>query len=465
MLASPLFPVGIARRADPSVGLHLDWTVLGAGMFAVAAVVMGIAWIATARATDAATRAAGVERHRKPAIADLAASAGFRPTMTNGLRMALQPGRGEGAVPLRSAFFGLVFGVAGLVAVLVFSASLRHVVDTPRLYGQTWDFELVDDASEASTVCPHTDFGLQRVPGVGAVTSICAQTTTINGRTTNLWGLTSLRGDIGPAVVAGRAPVGADEIALGATTMAALHAHIGATVTVRGPHASPKYHVVGQIALSDLSDSDPQPLADGATLAEAGFNRVLDTSNVTRYLVGRFSAGADRTRVEKQINALPFSTSDTVVFATQPTYHPVVPAEITRLRDIEWFPATGAVFLAALALIAVGHTLVTAVRRRRRDLALLKTLGFDRAQIRATVAWQATTLAVVGLVLGLPGGVLLGTIAWRTVAHQVGVTATAVVPWTLVFAIPVVLALVIGVGLIPGISAARIRPAVALAAE
>jgi ABC-type lipoprotein release transport system permease subunit len=28
---------------------------------------------------------------------------------------------------------------------------------------------------------------------------------------------------------------------------------------------------------------------------------------------------------------------------------------------------------------------VTAVRRRRRDLALLKTLGFDRAQVRATI--------------------------------------------------------------------------------
>ena len=58
-----------------------------------------------------------------------------------------------------------------------------------------------------------------------------------------------------------------------------------------------------------------------------------------------------------------------------------VPPEVDRLRQINWFPITIAALLAGLALIAVGHALVTGVRRRRRDLALLKTLGFTRWEI------------------------------------------------------------------------------------
>jgi hypothetical protein len=52
----------------------------------------------------------------------------------------------------------------------------------------------------------------------------------------------------------------------------------------------------------------------------------------------------------------------------------------------------------------MAHTLITSVQRRRRDLAVLKTLGFVRGQVAATIAWQATTFAVVALCLGLPFG-------------------------------------------------------------
>ena len=35
---------------------------------------------------------------------------------------------------------------------------------------------------------------------------------------------------------------------------------------------------------------------------------------------------------------------------------------------------------------------------------MLKTLGFSRRQLVATVAWQATTVACVGVVIGVPLG-------------------------------------------------------------
>ena len=47
---------------------------------------------------------------------------------------------------------------------------------------------------------------------------------------------------------------------------------------------------------------------------------------------------------------------------------------------------------------ALGLTLVASVRRRRRDFALLKTLGFTRRQLAGAVAWQSSVIVVIGLV-------------------------------------------------------------------
>jgi ABC-type lipoprotein release transport system permease subunit len=106
------------------------------------------------------------------------------------------------------------------------------------------------------------------------------------------------------------------------------------------------------------------------------------------------------------------------------------------------------------------------VRRRRRELALLKTLGFTRRQVHATVAWQATTLAVVGLTLGIPGGLLLGTYVWHRVANNVGVTTTAAVSvLAILLTIPIALALINVLAYLPGRAAAHTRPAVALRSE
>src|SRR5205807_2200725 len=63
--ASPLFPIGVARRAEPSPGVDVDWTVVALGFVAIVAVVLAIAWIATFRNVELATsqHRAGV-RHR-----------------------------------------------------------------------------------------------------------------------------------------------------------------------------------------------------------------------------------------------------------------------------------------------------------------------------------------------------------------------------------------------------------------
>ncbi len=466
--ASPLFPFGIARRADLDPGVHVDWTVFALGIAGIVAFVLLVAFLSAVRATPASSLDRPREARRRGAtIVDVAGGIGLRPPVTNGLRMALQPGNGETAVPVRSAFLGAMFGVTGVIAVLVFAASLNHVVSTPRLYGWTWDFKAPDDSF--TTPCNRSDFGLGAVPGVADVAAVCYQDMQINGRPVVGWGFTQVRGTIDPEVVAGRAPRGPAEVALGAVTLRALDAHIGDVVHGTGPNETHDYRIVGRIVLPQLQDGDVQALADGAAFSGEGLALISSRDSTTRYLLGRFAPGSNHVAVERRINAIPQfePLSDSTAFTTDHgVAGPTLPPEVDRLRKIDWFPLALGALLATLATIAVGHALLTGARRRRRELALLKTLGFDRRQVRATVAWQAMTLATVGLIVGIPVGLVVGSLVWRAVANGLGVTTTPFVPALgFVLTIPAVLAVVNIIGFFPGRTAARTRPAVALATE
>ena len=85
---------------------------------------------------------------------------------------------------------------------------------------------------------------------------------------------------------------------------------------------------------------------------------------------------------------------------------------------IEDLPLALGAFFALLASATVAHALVTTVRRRRHDLAVLRAIGFTRRQTRGAIAWQSTLLAVAGLVVGVPVGIAVGRIAWRWLADD-----------------------------------------------
>jgi ABC-type lipoprotein release transport system permease subunit len=142
------------------------------------------------------------------------------------------------------------------------------------------------------------------------------------------------------------------------------------------------------------------------------------------------------------------------------------PADVIDLRTVQDLPLILAGLVALLGLGTIGHTLVTSVRRRRGDLALLKTLGFVRPQVAATVAWQATSFMVVALLVGLPVGIAGGRWAWHAVASGISSSSPVVVPavWlTLLVPAALVVANLLAAG--PGLVAARVAPAVALRGE
>src|SRR5205085_2881890 len=122
--------------------------------------------------------------------------------------------------------------------------------------------------------------------------------------------------------------------------------------------------------------------------------------------------------------------------------------------------------LAVLAVFTLGHSLVSSVRRRRRDLAVLKTLGFVRSQVSASVAWQATTFAGIAVLFGLPLGLVAGRWAWSTFARGLGVDPTVATP-LLAVALTVPFALIAAnfMAAIPARTAGATRPATALRSE
>ena len=95
---------------------------------------------------------------------------------------------------------------------------------------------------------------------------------------------------------------------------------------------------------------------------------------------------------------------------------PASPSHLEEVRQIRTLPVFLAGFLALLALGAVGHALATAAHRRRHDMAVLRALGMTRIQSRSVVVTQASVLALVGLVVGVPLGLALGRTVWRYVA-------------------------------------------------
>ena len=73
------------------------------------------------------------------------------------------------------------------------------------------------------------------------------------------------------------------------------------------------------------------------------------------------------------------------------------PPELANLHNVRTFPTVLAIFLAVLGAVAIGHALFSSVYRRRRDFAVMQSLGVTRSGVRAMVAAQATVVGVAGL--------------------------------------------------------------------
>ena len=417
VLASGRFPFGLARRAEPDPGFHVDPVGLGVGATVAALVVLAIVAIAGFRVTARSSRPDGPLRTSRPSrTLAAAARAGLRPTATNGMRMALDRRSDEGPVPVQSAVVGVALAVAGTMVALLLLSNVERLAASPPRYGWTWDVAVADTSD--NRLCGADQPDLSSVTALSLVDEVCSQTVDVDGRSVGGLSFTSRRGPgIDPTVLEGRAPLGDREVDLGTATLRALHKRVGDRVTVQRRGKPLRYQVVGRAVLPSLGDA--QPLADGAVFTGEGFAPLFDLNIFTRYFVGRIDHGATRRTLDRQVAAL----SDVGA-----PMGPTLPGEVSRLQQIGWLAPGLVALFALLGLGATAHALVTSSVRRRSEHATLRVLGFTPRQLRSTVAYQATTVAVVGLAIGLPLGTIAGKAGWRLLAGALGVSDTNSLP-------------------------------------
>jgi hypothetical protein len=127
------------RSVYPFTGISFDWTVLGFGVLALSALLSAVGILMAFSA--APHRAVPRLRIRSTMGAQVVAGvarAGVSAPGVVGVRMALEPGEGRSAVPVRSALLGTVLAVALVVTTLTFGNSLQTLVSSPALYGWNW---------------------------------------------------------------------------------------------------------------------------------------------------------------------------------------------------------------------------------------------------------------------------------------------------------------------------------------
>jgi ABC-type transport system, involved in lipoprotein release, permease component len=171
--------------------------------------------------------------------------------------------------------------------------------------------------------------------------------------------------------------------------------------------------------------ANPDPTLNGPSLV---FVRLRGGTSVA---AGRADVQRIADTANQAFAADPDAEGDTV--AVLPVQHP---AEIVNYRSTGATPLLLAAGLAGAAVIALGLTLAASVRRRRRDLALLKTLGFTRRQLGATVAWQSSVAAIVGIVVGVPLGIALGRWLWILFAREIYAVPRPTVPMSVILVGP-----------------------------
>ena len=444
---SPLSPFGAVRAVEPNPGIDVDATVLGIG--AIALLVVLLAGVAAAAGREQRRRGRAELSSGTGVIARLAAHLPVAAAL--GGRAALEPDRGRTGVPSRSTLLACVAAVTVMIGVLTYTTGLRALLDAPDRFGYSFDaffsasagYGFADPDTVAAvmaddpSVAAWSVAGFTQLDGPGGVVPAIA---------------TAGDDGIGPTVLRGRGPERPGEVALGAATARSLGVDVGDEVEFDGEPMA----IVGLAALPAIGafNSEHPSLGTGAWLAlpESSANEDLAPNIVLVDYVDEVTPS-----VLRDISLALTSRVEGEVFGG---YAPLRPAELVDGEETADTTSVLAGVLAVSALVAVAATVSTSVRRRRHDLAVLKTLGVGPRTAAASVHLQATAVVVVALVVGVPLGLAGGRFAWSRFAERTGVVPSSPWPWLTMAIVAVTLIVLVNAGVIgPAIRARRVRPA------
>ncbi|MGH7732748.1 MAG: ABC transporter permease, partial [Gemmatimonadales bacterium] len=468
---SPLSPLGPVGPYYPSPGVAFDWTVLAGGFGVLClGVTVAAAWLAVRYSPS---RIARRQRLAGPRATYLRSDGvlGLPPAAATGVRFAL--GSSSDAVPMRSAIVGAILAGIVLVATVTFGASLSHLASTPRLYGWNWDYALSGGGGGGGGDIPEQQAAtlLAHDPYLAAWSGVYLTIVTVDGQSVPAIG-TDPGAAVQPPLIQGHGLERPKEIVLGPLTLAALHKRVGDTVDVSGGAGHARLRIVGVATMPAFGGSDQLHL-------EMGTGAVVPSSLIPELLRNPFAdplPGPEAYLVRARPGVSPSAARRSLERMTGPlsngynfgvVVQPVLrPAEIVNYLSMGTTPAILGGALGAGAVVALGLTVLASVRRRRRDLAVLKTLGFTRSQLGAVVAWQSNMAVAIGMVVGIPLGIVVGRTLWELFAREISAVPAPLVPWVPVLLIAVgALVLANVVAALPGRIAARTPAALLLRTE
>lgn len=431
---SPLFPVGPVRPLLAGPGVSFDWTVLGAGAAALVVLLVSASLLAAYRgAPQRAARHVVIAQFAD--VGRLVSVAGMPPTAVTGVRAALGSGLGRDTSGIRSALAGAVLAVVVVTSALTFGSSLRFLVSRPPLYGWNWDYALLSGfAGQEDLPAAQTASLLDHDPLVARWSGVNFTGVAVDGQRVPALA-TAADQAVAPPVLSGHGLQAADQIVLGPATLAALHKHVGDVVRVTtGVKVPVTLRIVGTATLPTIGGKSALEMGTGAVMDSSLFGATALNPQensiggpeavliVVRPGVGAAAAEQSLRAISNEINARDSEQPAGGVVSV------LRPAEIVDYGSVGSTPILLATVLAAGAVAALGLILLDSVRRRRRELAVLKTIGFTPRQLALSVAWQSSVSALVGVVAGVPLGVALGRWLWTLFARGISAVPHPDVP-------------------------------------
>jgi hypothetical protein len=466
---SPLSPVGPVRYIYPDRGISLDWLVLGLGAVLMVVGLAGVSILLAVRySPDRIARRLGDVSERPALAIRAAAAAGLPAPAMAGLRFALAPGHGRSSAPVRSATLGTLLAVVIVVSTLTFGSSLQTLVAHPSLYGWNWTYALQPVSDPVGATPTQFEALLHDDSDVATWTPVQFFTFELDGQAVPFM-FEPPAASIAPPLLSGHAVAGPDQLVVGPATLAGLHKRVGDTVTVNyeGHHGT--MHIVGTATFPAIG-------VNGTLHPSTGTGAVASTQILPqsadpycglpadmvlirmRSTVAPAAALADTQRLANATNRILAAVpADSNCFDDLVSVLPVQrPGEIANYRTVGSAPTLLAIALALAAVTALGLTLAASVRRRRRDLATLKALGFTRRQLLSTICWQSSVTVGIGVVVGIPLGIALGRWLWTLFAREIYVVPDPTVPLLSVIIVAIGALLFANVvAIIPGRIAAR----------
>ena len=271
---------------------------------------------------------------------------------------------------------------------------------------------------------------------------------------------------------AGTAPTADDQIVIPEHTALTLSLKVGDTVRVRAGFAEGDYRtltVVGTTRSNTISMGVP-----ASYVTDGGFSAIFGTTASGKFIVATSGSDADSnanppSATQDEWVARANSALSGVSGVSVTSVHQAIQDDLAQARlgasmtmgIMLIFPAIAAL----VASIVVSSTFRVVLTQRTRELALLRTLGATRRQVRSLVTREALAIGAISSAIGVAAGWLIGALAeaGTGLASSVVAALAGASVWQLTLTWLGATLFTTLVGVFPARAASRVAPVAALA--